>query len=232
MSLIDHRSNLLEDIARLRRAQLRMPEDRDVATVRENLERELGETVSRRMAGRFLGVSHTALGRWIKAGDLPVVFNRHGRTEIPVPALLELHDAVEAERLNGTRERHLLEPTMARGRERARQMRVNQSVESGDTASHRPADRRGLAYHREISKRLDRHMVDEARRQIWKLRASQKLDPRYADEWEKVLDMHLNQIKQVLEADDQRGRDLRQTSPFAGMLSEPERRKILDATRP
>lgn len=75
-------------------------------------------------------------------------------------------------------------------------------------------------------------MVDEARRQIWKLRASQKLDPRYADEWEKVLDMHLNQIKQVLEADDQRGRDLRQTSPFAGMLSEPERRKILDATRP
>jgi hypothetical protein len=53
---------------------------------------QLGETVSRRMAGDLLGVSHTALGRWIAAGDLPTVFTPRGRTEIPVNALLDLRE--------------------------------------------------------------------------------------------------------------------------------------------
>lgn len=232
MTLIERRSALLDDIARLRRVQRRMPEDRDVAIVKASLERELGETVSRRLAGRFLGVSHTALGNWIKSGDLPVVFNRQGRVEIPVPALLDLHEAVGEERAAGVRGRHVLEPTMTAGRERARKILIDQS-EPGSTSgenSHRLAERRGLAYHREIAKRLDRSMVDEARQRVWRLRGAKKLDPRYADEWENVLDKPLDDIRRVLTQDDQNSRDLRQNSPFAGMLSEPERRRILEAT--
>ncbi|MBK8293835.1 MAG: hypothetical protein IPK93_03310 [Solirubrobacterales bacterium] len=233
MSLNERRSALLDDIARLRRVQLRVPEDRDVATVKANLEKELGETVSRRLAGRFLGVSHTALGKWIKSGDLPVVFNRKGRVEIPVSALLDLHEAVEAERSHGSRSRHLLEPAMIEGRERARRMTVDRTEPgSGDGFDgHGPAGRRGLAFHQVIAKRLTRRMVDEARQRVWTLRYAGKLDPRYADEWERVLGEPLDNIRQALVAEDQLSQDLRQNSPFAGMLSEPERRKILEATR-
>ena len=38
-----------------------------------------------------------------------------------------------------------------------------------------------------------------------------------------------DQIRKVISADDELGRDLRQNSPLAGLLSEPERRKILEA---
>jgi hypothetical protein len=41
----------------------------------------------------------------------------------------------------------------------------------------------------------------------------------------------LAEIREAIAADDQRGRDLRQNSPFAGALSEPERRRILAEIR-
>ena len=41
----------------------------------------------------------------------------------------------------------------------------------------------------------------------------------------------LPEIKRVLTDDGQWARDLRQNSPFAGALSEPERRKILEEIR-
>lgn len=57
------------------------------------------------------------------------------------------------------------------------------------------------------------------------------IDPRYARAWEEVLNRPLPEIKRVLTDDDQAARDLRQNSPFAGELSEPERRKILEMIR-
>ena len=38
----------------------------------------------------------------------------------------------------------------------------------------------------------------------------------------------MTEIRKVIAADDARGRDLRQNSPLAGLLNEPERRKILE----
>lgn len=35
-------------------------------------------------------------------------------------------------------------------------------------------------------------------------------------------------IRETISMDDERGRDLRQSSPLAGLLSEPERRKVLE----
>jgi hypothetical protein len=56
-----------------------LPGNRDIVAVRTALEKELGETVSNRLAASLLGVSHTALARWIKAGDLATVYNAHAR---------------------------------------------------------------------------------------------------------------------------------------------------------
>lgn len=196
------------------------------------MERELGPTVSQRLAARFIGVSHTALQRWIKAGDFPVVYAPSGREEVPVPSLLALRDRVERERLDGGRRRHHLEPVLAEGRERARRITSDELALAtpADEDGHGRAVQRALAYHRVVAKHLDRRMVNEALHRVWKWRAEGKLDPRYADEWEALLQRSLDEVRRAITTDTPHAHDLRQNSPFAGMLSEPERRRILALT--
>jgi hypothetical protein len=62
VSFIDRKKELFENTVRLRRVG-REPPGKDISAVRAALERQLGETVSRRLAARLLGVSHTALDR-------------------------------------------------------------------------------------------------------------------------------------------------------------------------
>lgn len=233
MGSVERKLNLLENIVRLRRAQRRLPGDQDLAAVRSELERELGATVSRRLAARFLGVSHTALGRWIEAGDVPLVYNPRGRHEVPVPALLALRERVDEERRRGTRRRHVLERALLEGRERARELPLDDLARAAEArrGRHDAAARRALAYHRAIAHRLDRRMIDEALHRVWRWRDEGKLDPRYAEAWADVLALPLEEVRKAMTEDSDRGHDLRQNSPFAGMLSEPERRRILEAVR-
>lgn len=224
MTLIDQKQELFENIVRLRRAGRSLPGNRDLSTVRVSLERELGETVSRRLAARALGVSHTALNRWIHAGDFPVVYSATGRLEVPVPALLGLRDAVEADRIEKS-SRYTLAPTMARQREDA----LNMRLENANTtqSGHDRARARSLAYHRAVAKKLDKGMVDEARHVLFRWREQGRIDDRYANRWERVLDRPIGEVRQSLVDESPAGGDLRQNSPFAGLLSEPERRRIL-----
>lgn len=229
MNSTERKLQRLSQVARLRRAQRHSSHERDVAGVRAELEVELGETVSQRLAARFLGVSHTALQRWIKAGDLPVVYTPSGRKEVPVASLLDLQERVERERSRGDRRRRHLEPVFGEGRSRAERIkRIDLRVDGAEESGHDRADRRSLAYHRAVAKRLDRRMVDEALHRVWKWRDEGKLDRHYAGEWEQILGRPLSEIRSALMSDDARGRDLRQSSPFAGMLSEPERRRIVE----
>lgn len=223
------RSQLFENIVRLRRAERELPECQDLVLVRASLERELGEAVSRSFAAQVLGVSHTALNRWISAGDVAVVVARDGRRAVPLAALIELYEAVARERSAGHRTRHTLEPTMKRARARARALRPRELVAGARTAgdSHRRAELRSLAYHRALANRLNRRMVDEARHLIWEWRHAEKIDVRYADRWEEILRKPISEIAAILAEDGQPANDLRQNTPFPGMLSEPERRKIL-----
>jgi hypothetical protein len=191
-----------------------------------SLERELGETVSRRLAARLLGVSHTALDRWIKAGDLPIVYSSKGRAEVPVPALLDLYDAVESDREDGPR-RYPLTPTMRRNREAARELRVDRPAYDGEPGGYDRARARSLAYHRAVARRLRRSMVDEARHVLFRWRDQERIDPHYFDRWERLLERPLPEIRRALVEETQEAADLRQNSPFAGVLSEPERRRIL-----
>lgn len=225
---IRERERILENIARLKRAEKNAP-DKDVATVREDLESQLGGTVSRNLSANLLGVSHTALNNWIASGDIPVVISESGRKEVPISVLLELRDRVDEERRAGRRKLHLLEPVMTEARRRAKRMRPRATISRarrGDEP-HRAAELRGLAYHRVLAPRLRRPMIDEAQRRLRRWREDGRIDPRAAQAWEDVFAMPITEIRKAITADDEHGRDLRQNSPLAGLLSEPERRKIL-----
>ena len=70
-------------------------------------------------------------------------------------------------------------------------------------------------------------MIDDARHRIWVWQEQGKIAPRYAGQWEEVLSGPLGDVRKVIAEDSERGRDLRQNSPFAGVLSEAERRAAL-----
>ena len=82
-------------------------------------------------------------------------------------------------------------------------------------------------YHQILAKRLRRSMLDDALRLLWKWRDQGRIDRRYAAEWEDLLRQPLPVVRARIVEDSQRGRDLRQNSPLAGMLSESERKRIL-----
>jgi len=121
---------------------------------------------------------------------------------------------------------------MARGRERADRLDVTALMPAtAGGVGHERAERRSLAYHRALSRSLDQRMVDDALRQVWKWRLRGQIDSRYAERWERLLRRPLPEVRQAISADSQEATDLRQTSPFAGMLGEPERRKIFEQVR-
>lgn len=211
--------NLLRNIARLRRAERELPDNRDLPIVRGSLEQELGGTVSIRLAASVLRVSHTSLRRWIARGELPCVLTPAGRHEIPVGVVLDLADALESIEAGG----HRIESVIARQRKQAKLIRV--SARRGD--GHDRAAARGLAYHQAIAGRLNRELVDSARHRLWIWEDRGTIDPSYGERWDQILSLPVDRIRKVMVADSDEGRDLRQNSPFAGELSEPERREVL-----
>jgi hypothetical protein len=74
-------------------------------------------------------------------------------------------------------------------------------------------------------------MVEEARQRIDRLLGEGHLHPRYAERWRELLSRSIPEIAAAITADDQDGRDLRQNSPFAGVLNEQERRLVIEAVR-
>jgi hypothetical protein len=231
---VEERRRTLERIARLREAEDHRPAP-SVGQVREELEADLGGTVSRNLAAEFLGVSHTALNRWVASGDVPVIQTVAGRKEVPIPALCDLRIRIEAERASGRRRLHRLEPAMIESRRRAERLQPDPSLitelEGGATDRHRLAELRSLAYHRALAPRLRRPMIDRARIKVDRWEEDGRLDPRHAASWRELLDRPLGEIRTAIGADDDRGRDLRQNSPLAGLMSEPERRKIFESVK-
>jgi len=225
----EERERTLEHIARLRRVERKHPSP-ELATVREDLESQLGGTVSRGLSAKLLGVSHTALNNWIEAGGIPAVITKKGRKEIPIPDLLELQEQVAQQRKSGRRKLHLLEPIMAEAQRRAERMRPQPAPPGPRRRSgpHRTAELRSLAYHRALAQRLRRPMVDEAERKLRRWTEEGKISPRYAQAWEEIFALPMTELRKAITADDERGRDLRQNSPLAGLLSEPVRKRILE----
>jgi hypothetical protein len=244
MAAIERNTQLFQRLLRLRRAERAHPNDRDIATVRAEVERELGDVITRSMAARLLGLHHSSLQRWIDSDDLPVVMDKNGRRGIPVSAVAALHEALHDEPKDDEPEdrtrQHRIEPLILESRRYAEQLDPRGLIQlDSDQADrqaitddrHRRADRRSLAYHRAIAKRLRRPMIDAARHQIWQWQREGRIDDRYAEAWLEILDRPVLEVKRALGADTPMMRDLRQSSPFAGTLTEAERRKIFAEIR-
>jgi hypothetical protein len=230
VSSISETETLVRSVVRLRRAERDSPHA-DITAARRELERLAGSTVSRAMAARLLGVSQPALSAWIASGDVPIVMGRSGRWEVPLHALLDLTEAVDRRKRAGG-SRHSLAAVLRELRLRADGLDTAGLVpeRSGRSASgHRGAELLGLAYHRAVARRLDDALVQRAQERLARWRAEGRIHPAYASAWDELLSQSLAHIRGKLGEDSRSMRELRQSSPFAGALSEPERRAVLDA---
>jgi hypothetical protein len=229
VALVAEKEELLENVVRLRRAQAAVGGSADLRAVLSFMERRLGPTVKRARAARALGVSQPALERWIASGDIPMVPTPAGRGEVPTGALVELVRAVRERATAG--DHHPLGGVLRERRVTAEQLDVDSIVHSLPRSSdgHRRAERRSLAYHRAVARRLDEDLVERARQRLALWMDERKIDHRYAELWASLLARPLSEIAEEISRDDEVGRDLRQNSPFAGALSEPERRRVLAA---
>jgi hypothetical protein len=220
---------MVEQILRLRRAEdLADPRlRRELRSVRAFLEELAGPTVTRAQAARLLGLSQTALDRWIGKGEVTAVVTPQGRREIPLSELVELLE--EIEQLGDRSSRPLASVIRERRRRSVDGADLNRLIPRRGRRGHRVAELQALAYHRLVAERLDEDVVDNARRRLARWRSEGRLDPRWAEEWERVLELPLPRIAKTISADTKRARELRQTSPFAGVLTEQERRQLLRA---
>lgn len=225
-------AELIRSLVRLRRIE-RVGGDAvrcQLEPVVEQLEQLVGPTISRAKAARLLGVSQTALDRWIAKGDVSSVLTPTGRRELPVPQVVDLVDELEHD------DDHDAKPSLAdviRGRRtRAAALDVKGFLPARDLRrrrrTHRTADLQALTYHRAVAPRLDEDLVRSAERRLRKWRQDGRIDPRWAVKWEQVLSMPLPRLAKAIGADTEEGRELRQTSPFAGVLTEQERRRLIE----
>lgn len=99
--------------------------------------------------------------------------------------------------------------------------------------THREAEARGLALHREVARRLrsDPGLVAQARRRLegWVERGA--LAHRWARAWAEVLAKPVDEIIAVLTDPGEWASSLRQNSPFAGALDPRTRWAILRRVR-
>jgi hypothetical protein len=225
----DHKE-IIRELARLKRVQRALPEEaqRDLNPTLEILRSSIPQTVKKSVASRVLGVSQNALERWLSSGEIGTVRTPSGRTEVSVSELLDLLEQLE-ETEGSSRP---LAAAVSRRRDRsARAMTVDLLPwnPNGESGGHRQTDLRALAYHRAVAKRLSPAVIDAARRRLDRWRKEGRIHPRWADEWDQVLGQPFDQIATVIGEDSQSAADLRQSSPFAGTLSDHERRQILRA---
>jgi hypothetical protein len=198
-----------------------------IRAVRERLESSLGGTVRAADAARLLAVSQPSLKRWLDSGDIPTVLTRGGRREIPIADLVDLAHATDELRQQG--HKRALSAVIRARNEQARELDVDALLPPRRARTHRQAELQSLAYHRVVAARLTPEIVDEGRRKVDRWESEGKLDPRWAEEWRRLLQRPLPAIQKTISRDSPRSRELRQTSPLLGVVTEQERRRIIDA---
>jgi len=200
----------------------------EIMPVVELLEDVAGQTVRPADAARLLGISQPALKRWLDSGEISAVTTPRGRREIPLSELLDLLEEVDQAR-DKVGGRPLALVIRERTRRAEESVDLDRLIPRQRRRTHRTAELQGLAYHRLIAERLDDNAVDQARRRLLRWRRAGRIHPNWSDEWERILAKPLPEIKRAISADTTRARELRQTSPFAGMLTEQERRRLVKA---
>lgn len=174
-----------------------------------------------------LGVSRPAIKAWLDRGEIATVSTPMGRREIPLTEAVSLIEAVDAARRAGN-ERPIARVIRDR-HEAARTSADLDRLVPPTPRTHRTPELHALAYHRAVAERLDERMVANARRKMQRWRDSGRVDARWADAWLDILGRSVSSVGAAIAADSPAARELRQTSPFAGVLTEQERRRLADA---
>jgi hypothetical protein len=105
---------------------------------------------------------------------------------------------------------------------------------SGVYSSHRVLDARSLALHCLVARKIaaDPSLLDVARRNLARWRRNARgAAPKYLDEWDDILGLPWPRVAALLTEQSERAVRLRQSSPFAGVLTPAERRRIYEAFR-
>jgi len=128
-----------------------------------------------------------------------------------------------------------------RARQRAAGLRVATRWQPARSAAmspgllkHRIIEARSLAMHCLIARKIeaDRRLLAATRRNLTKWIARYGEDaPRALDEWREILDRPWPEIAALITAADESATRLRQSSPFAGVLTPAERRRVYEAFR-
>ena len=97
---------------------------------------------------------------------------------------------------------------------------------------HRTAELRSIELHRLVAERLDEPMVERARTRVqeW-LSTDGPEHPVYAQRWLELLARPVGAVAAALTEDTEEMRDMRQNSPFAGVLSDEERLAVIRRVR-
>ena len=100
-------------------------------------------------------------------------------------------------------------------------------------SDHRVLDVRSLALHALIARDLiaDPSLLTRAKDNLTRWASRYQDPPPYIAEWEHVLDQEPNEVACFLVSGSPKATRLRQSSPFAGMLSPGKRRALLDLFR-
>jgi hypothetical protein len=98
---------------------------------------------------------------------------------------------------------------------------------------HQLIETRSLRLHQAIAEKLRRNpdLIRRAYENIGRWKRINSFPQPYLDEWQAVLDQGLEASLALMCEDSERGRRLRQSSPFPGILSNAERWRILRETR-
>ncbi len=93
---------------------------------------------------------------------------------------------------------------------------------------HRIPELRSIAFHRLVAERLDDELLATARGRVdgW-ISDGGRVAPVWAERWREILSRPPPEIARVLVEDNERMRDLRQVTPFAGAVEPQERWQII-----
>ena len=96
-------------------------------------------------------------------------------------------------------------------------------------SDHERLDERSLALHAAVAAKIRRNpaLIERARANLYRWRAS--LSGSWMDEWQTILDGPLEGVVACLNERSERATRLRQSSPFAGLLTSRERRAIYES---
>jgi hypothetical protein len=98
---------------------------------------------------------------------------------------------------------------------------------------HRLAELRSIALHEAIGTEVASRpeLVEDARRRVRSASAEGKLAASHRDAWLRILDRRIEDIVAFLRADTEEARELRQATPFTGIVGPRERWRIWRSVR-